>query len=64
MVCADKPEGICSGRGCVEQSVGSRWETHMIPEWRKPVEYPNNQYGFELGFKVFYCTKHEELAKA
>lgn len=35
----------------------------MVPEWRKPVEYPNNHRGFELGVMVYFCGEHEEIAR-
>jgi hypothetical protein len=64
MIITTKPEGVCSGRGCENSSVGSFQEAHMTPEWRKPVEYPNNHRGFELGAVIYYCAEHEGDAKA
>jgi hypothetical protein len=63
VIVAEKPEGICSGRGCANPSVGSVQECHLIPAWRKPVEYPDRHRGFELGEKVHYCAEHREDAE-
>jgi len=63
MICADKPVGVCSGRGCNNPSVGSLQELHAVPSWRKPVEYSDRILAFELGVKVNYCADHERSAR-
>jgi hypothetical protein len=63
MVVADKPEGICSGRGCNKPSTGSFNEVHLVPEWRKPTEYSERSCAYELGTVVNYCAEHERSAK-
>jgi hypothetical protein len=63
MVVAEKLEGICSGRGCSNPSVGSFQEVHGVPEWRKPIEYSERARGYELGTAVHYCADHERSAK-
>jgi len=62
MVVAEKPEGVCSGRGCSNPSVGTLEELHIIPAWRKPTEYPERARGYELGTVVHYCAEHEQSA--
>lgn len=59
-------EGLhkCSGRACLQDTIGSYRELLETPEWRKPSDYPQNQRVFEEGKIIFYCVEHEGVARA
>ena len=54
---------ICSGKGCQAASIGKLNEVREVPRWRIPDDWQNNVRAYEIMVTVYYCAKHEQIAK-
>lgn len=54
---------VCDGRYCTEKSVGSTFEFVRVPFWRTIPDRPERDTQFEAVKTVYFCARHEKVAK-